>query len=495
MLHLANERYIELQTFKNINDMNKKEILALKSVNGLLNVVRIPVEDSSFIIKELENAVNNPNKTLMDLQSLFLNSFHPILEYYNYTFPYTYCSSYISGATKPKNLSYAEYQTMLTKDIAAKINNKTTEEIEEIKKTQDAIYKYNFYNQAARFIQQQQIYKAFQKAQNDSDVKMYSRESIGWSGFEYKITDDVKACVNTNFGYGYACYFTLTIAYKGIVIAPFSHVVKYYNANMTDIIRCTRDYNVSSDSWNPAFDFVKEFANQSLQNPQKFAESYLMNEIHEMMSGLRNIMSNPNGVINMFKRQNKNLSDYHTLCLISPMSDDEKRRFEVFPSEMPVVFKAEKIHESYNMLQRLKEIGEILPEVNNYVSEIVSMINKQTPEINRTMNAIKNDIKGLQTQKELRAKTLESLEEKMDIHEKTLELLITKLPKGASYPEKLEVREEYAQKHPNYTQLKMQINNLSDEISELGSKIYSRERLITRLESCLCDVSAYSAAA
>lgn len=475
--------------------MNRKEILTLKNVNGLLNVVRIPVEDSSFIIKELENAKENPNKTLMDMQSLFFHSFHPILEYYNYTFPYSYGSSYISGASKPKNLSYAEYQAKLAKDIADKIKDKTTAEIDIIKKKQDKEYKSIFFCQAARYIRQQQIYKAFQKAQNDPNVKMYSRENIGWSGFEYKITDDIKVCVHTNFGYGFACYFTLTVSYKGIVIAPFTHVVKYYKANMTDIIRCTRDYYVSSDSWSPAFDFVKDFANQSLRNPQKFVEDYLMNEIREMMGGLRNIMNNPNGVINMFKHQSRELSDYHTLRLISPMSDDEKKRFEVFPSEMPVVFKAEKIRESYNMLKRLKEIGEILPEVNNYVSEIVSMIIKLTPEINRTMSTIKNDIKRLQTQKDSKTKTKDSLEEKKSVHESAIETLIEKLPEGASYSEKQKVREDYANQHPVYTQIKTQISDLSDEISELNSKISSRERLVTRLESSLCDVSAYTAAA
>lgn len=475
--------------------MNRKEILTLKNVNGLLNVVRIPVEDSSFIIKELENAKDNPNKTLMDMQSLFLHSFHPILEYYNYTFPYSYGSSYISGASKPKNLSYAEYQNKLTKDIAEIIKGKTAAEIDTIKKNQDKEYKSSFYYQATRYIQQQQLYKAFQKAQNDPNVKMYSRENIGWSSLEYKITDDIKVCVYTNFGYGFACYFTLTVSYKGIVIAPFTHIVKYYNANMTDLIRCTRNYYVSSDSWNPAFDFVKDFANQSLKNPQKFVEDYLMNEIRETMSGLRNIMSNPNGVIDMFKRQDRNLVEYHTFRLISPMSDDEKKKFEVFPSEMPVVFKAEKIHESYKMLKRLKEIGEILPEVNKYVSEIVSMINKLTPEINRTMNTIKNDIKRLQTQKNAMTKNKESLDEKKNVHEKAIDALIEKLPEGTSYSEKQKVREDYAKQNPAYTHTKDEINRLSDEISELGSKISSRERLVIRLESSLCDVSAYTAAA
>ena len=44
------------------------------------------------------------------------------------------------------------------------------------------------------------------------------------------------------------------------------------------------------------FEFVNDFTNRSLSNPESIVESYIMNEIDEMMEGLRNIMSNPSEV-------------------------------------------------------------------------------------------------------------------------------------------------------------------------------------------------------
>lgn len=474
--------------------MNKKEILTLKKVNGLLEVARIPIEDSSYLVNQLNDAKNNPNKTLMDLQSLFLNSFRPIQNYYNYTYPYGYGSSYISGASKPEILSYAEYTSKMAKDIADKIKGKSATEIESIKKQKDAEYKATFVNLCTRYIQQQMMYNAFQKANNDETVKMCSRENIGWSSLEYKITDDIKVCVYTNFGYGYACYFTLTVSYKGMVIAPFSHVVKYYKANMTDIIRCTRDYYVSSDSWNPAFEFVKDFANQSLRNPQQFVEDYLMNEIREMMAGLKNVMANPRAVINMFRYQSHSLADYHNLRLVSPMSDDEKKRFDVFPNEMPVIFKAEKMKEAYNMLKRLNEIGDVLPEVKGYASDIVSMIMELNPEIEETIGKIEADIDRLSDQKKCKEEIKGSFESQLEPFEKALEDILDTLPKNSTYSDREAARKKFESEHSEYVSLKNKISTTSTEISDLNDKIRSRESLVSRLKSGINDISDYDVA-
>lgn len=308
--------------------INETHILVLKEHNGIFQVISMPIDDSSFIINEIEASVDNPNKTLLDVQSEFLNNFQSINNAYGYLYPYAYSSSYVSGAIKPKRHTYAEYKTELDNRVKNRAIGENID-INHIIEDENRILKQNYASLCTRYIKQQMLYKAFQNAANDPSCKMYSRESIGWSSFDYAITDDIKVCLYTNLGFGYASYFTLSISYKDIIIAPFSHIAKYYNACMTDIIRCTRDYYVDKDNWYPMFEFVKDFVNHSLEDPKSFVESYIMNEIDEMIRCLRNIMANPSAVINVFKNQNNNI-DYHRLRFINPMSNDEKQLYSVY---------------------------------------------------------------------------------------------------------------------------------------------------------------------
>lgn len=472
--------------------VNESQILVLKDCGGRLQISSIPIEDCNFILNQLNDAAGNPNKTLLDVQSMFLNEFHSICDYYPYPYPYAYSSSYISGASKPKTHTYAEYNAALDKELKGVTDNKNAQEIARLTNEAKNRLKQKYVSECSRFVKQQMLYKAFQKATNDPSIKMFSRESIGWNSFEYKITDDLKVCVYTNFGFGYACYFTLTVSYKDIIIAPFSHVVKYYKANMTDIIRCTRDYYVDRDSWNPALEFVKDFANESLSNPATFVENYIMNEITEMMHGLKNIVANPDAVIKMFKTQNTSLSDYHNLRLISPMSEEEKKHFDVFPHEMPVVFKAEKMTQAAKMLSRLNELGTVYPKIEEYISEIRGMILNLIPEIQQTMNGIQSDIDILTERMKPREKEKEDLLTKAEVFCKELDEQVKKLPENSSWRDRENLRNRYDTEHPVYVTLKKQISDVEEVITELRNRISSRTELISRLTACITVFSACS---
>ncbi len=470
--------------------INESQVLVLKDCGGYLQVSTIPVEDSQFVLKELSDAAENPNKTLLDVQSMFLNKVPSIRSHYPYLYPYSYRSSYISGASRPKTYTYAEYNAALDKQLKGLVDGKSVKEVTLLTNEVKTNLKRNYVSECSRFIKQQMIYKAFQKAANDPSIKMYSRESIGWSSFVYKITDDIKVSVYTNFGFGYACYFTLTVSYKDIIIAPFSHVAKYYMANMTDVIRCTRDYNVDRDSWNPAFEFVRDFANKSLSNPEAFVESYIMNEITEMMHGLENIMAYPDAVIEMFRTQNASLSDYHTLRFICPMSDNEKKRFDVFPNEMPVIFKAEKLTQAVQTLERLKELGKVYPKIEEYISEIRGMVLNLTPDIQHTLKGIQSDVVKQTERKESLEKEKETLQAKADVFSKELDEQIKKLPENSSCQDKELLSSKYDTEHPDYVTLKNQIRDYEKEITKLRDNISSRSYLVSRLSACITAFSA-----
>mgnify|MGYP000195169397 FL=1 len=448
--------------------INETHILVLKEHNGIFQVISMPIDDSSFIINEIEASVDNPNKTLLDVQSEFLNNFQSINNAYGYLYPYAYSSSYVSGAIKPKRHTYAEYKTELDNRVKNRAIGENID-INHIIEDENRILKQNYASLCTRYIKQQMLYKAFQNAANDPSCKMYSRESIGWSSFDYAITDDIKVCLYTNLGFGYASYFTLSISYKDIIIAPFSHIAKYYNACMTDIIRCTRDYYVDKDNWYPMFEFVKDFVNHSLEDPKSFVESYIMNEIDEMIRCLRNIMANPSAVINMFKNQNNNI-DYHRLRFINPMSNDEKQLYSVYPIEMPTIFKSEKLSQAVNTLKRLEELQKIHSQINVYIEEILNMIVELSPEIDKTIESIRIDIERLVIQKKPKEELAESLQTRIDGFVTELNNELEKLPRDADWKRKEDVRKQFEERHPIYVDTKNRLQEVNDEISEINKK-------------------------
>lgn len=469
-----------------MEQINETHILVLKVQNGVFQVASVPLEDTSFVINELNAAADNPNKTLMDVQSVFQNNFQCLKSGYGYLYPYAYSSSYVNGAMKPKTYTYAEYRDELDRRIKERNVSDGTEReriTEELKKS----LKREYATSCRYYIKQQMLFKAFQQAEEDPDCKMYSRESIGWSCFEYAITEDIKVCVNTNLGYGFSSYFTLCASYKGITIAPFSHIARYYKAQMTDIIACTRDYYVERDNWHPMFDFVKDFVNHSLDNPESFVKSYIMNEIDEMMKYLRMMLSNSRYAICIFKTQSQsyNLTDYHRLRFIAPMSDNEKQLYEVYPAEMSTVFKSEKLAQAVQTLKRLEQLQAFFPSIQAYITEILGMIGNLGPEIDHTVSQIRTDIDRLIIQKADKERLIEPLQAQIDGFVAELNAQLSQLPENADWKIKEEMRKDFEKEHPEYVNALNSMYRLKDDIADINMKKYSREALVDRLSSCI----------
>lgn len=374
-------------------EINKTHILVLKEQSGSFDIFKIGIEDSSSIMSQIRKVVEDSNKTVFDVQNVFWNNFNCICDYYGYLYPLDYTNTYVRGAIKPQKWTRDEYEKEVLKRLMERLkssDDKGPEYVKKEKKKIEGNIKEEFYHLCERYIEQQMLYNAFQKAKNDSSVKMYSDESIGWRRFEYDISEDIKICLRTNLGYGCSSYFTLLASYKGIDIAPLSHIAHYYHVNMTDIIKCTRDYIVCRESWRCAFEFVRDFTNNSLTNPEKFVKEYIVKEIDDMMAFLRGIMKNPKAHLRLFAGENP--ESYKMLCFIRPMSSKDKEFFRVLPHEMSVVFQSEKLKEATDTTEKLKTFSNIHSNVYNYINEISDMAIKLNPEIDKTIDGIQADI-------------------------------------------------------------------------------------------------------
>ena len=468
----------------NAKNIDRTHIIVLQEIDGQLKNVELPITRPEQFIAELEAMIENSNRTVWDMQSLFSSRFSKGVAYLDYIHPYSYNSSYVGGIGYPTLKEYNELrlswesagivardsylasckQTGTTPDASC-ANLKEVEAINSLKKSQ----KSRFFKEAIRWIDASCYYDASCQLNRDGSVKMYSKENIGWNHFTHRVNDDINVALRTNFGFGSSAYFMLAVQYKGLDILPYSYIVKYYKVGMADIIRCTRSYSPCRASWSASFDFLSEFVNNSIANPEGFVESYIMNEVTEMMQGLESIAINPKGFMERIGRKKADP------CVINvrPMFGDDRAMIQSYPEETPILFKVEKIVGALDFLKSLTEIAKEVSMVQPHIDRLLELNMALYPEVQNAVAKISDKV----TKQEQIKKALEidivNLTDKLAPFEAELEKLRADATK--EHPFSID---NYELAHPCYKKLK-------SEKSEKSSRLYSVNQLISDLESFL----------
>ena len=326
-----------------------QDYLSLISVNdGKTTFERADIPQSEELVGALTDMAANPDQTVLDLQSRMDLEFSPEQRgYINYVSPYGYQSAYISGAVYPPSRTYEEYcrgleqESESAREKFAELNENLREDpdlyAEKMKEYVDrklevykSCLKADYLSLAKRFIMANNYRNTLTAARSRQCVRMYSTDTLGWSNFTYPVTDDVTITIGTNFGYGGSSYFHLGLRYKGIDILPYSFMVNYYYADQDDLIRYTRRYVVNHESWNNAFEFVERMANLAAGNPDAFVKEVIVNEVREMVEGLRSMLSSSNVFMEHYIRAagNARRKDYET---VRNMTMDEVKIYRVYP--------------------------------------------------------------------------------------------------------------------------------------------------------------------
>lgn len=464
------------------NDIDRTHIIALCEVNGQFKNIELPINRPEQFIAELKAMIDNPNRTVWDMQSLFSSKFKPTNEYLDYIYPYSYNSSYVGGIQYPRLSGYDELRKSWDETGNAaresyyasceqngnvpndkEATQRETNAINDLKKRQ----KVNFIDGALRWINARCYAEYASQLNRNNSVKMYSKENIGWSSFTHQINDDIKIALKTNFGFGNAAYFLMAVQYKGLDILPYSYIVKYYKAGMADIVRCTRSYRPSRESWSASFDFLSDFVNQSMADPETFVESYIMKEVTEMMQGLEAIAINPKGFID---RIGSRAADP---CVINvrPMFNEDRVRMQSYPEETPILFKVEKITGALDFLNSLTAIAREVNTIQPHIDRLLEINMSLYPEIQDAIIKINEKI----AQQDIIKTNLESQISILSENLAPFEDEITKLREVATkdYPF---VMSDYEISHPEYKTLK-------GEKSDLQSRLYKVNRLINDFKS------------
>lgn len=465
-------------------DIDRTHIIALQQVNGQFLNKELPISRPEHFIAELNAMIDNPYRTVWDMQSLFTTRFPKTDGRMDYIHPYPYDAAYVRGIGYPKLMGYDELRNSWEKaantardSYVGSCNQRTfvpenSVMMQEQKKAADITnnhQKRNFFNEAMRWIDACSYQETARQLNHDSSVKMYSKENIGWNSFTHHISSDIKISLKTNFGYGRSAYFMLAVQYKGLDILPYSYIVKYYNAGMADIIRCTRFYTPRRESWSASFDFLCEFINNSVADPKGFVESYIMHEVVEMMEGLESIAVNPRSVIDNIGSRSAGP------CIINlrPMSGKDKLRLQTYPEETVILFKVEKITGALDFLSSLTAIAKEVKTVQPYIDRLLEINMSLYPEVQQAIAKISKKVEEqLPVKAELEAQ-ISSLSKELAPFEEEIAHLRANATQGKHFS-----MSNYEFTHKEYVRLKDEKRNLGSELS----KVY---RLISDLKSFL----------
>ena len=483
----------------------------------------------------------NATSSILDMQRIFA-TFETNVQNYNYLAPLKYGQPYVGGICRPQSICCREYFERLREEenkirekwdvrfgkewenvlsvTETQIGNAKQTDVIELKNAyvkrrrfeeesqisdeiKNAIAKYihsvklNYYKDARRYIFAKKYAEALEThgilRRFGQDIKMYSTDTIGWTNFDYIISDTVRIKIQTNFGYGVASYFRIIFSYKGIPILPYSMYVNYYYARSRDLARYTRNYNLNLDRkcWELAFDFTVETSNMAISNPDTFVRGWVMHEVNDMIEGLQAIVNNPNSVMDKWLDKMGELGNESPYLHVRQMDCEAKAHYECCPDEMAIEFKAKKISGALDFLEGLAALKSIYGEVEIAIATIKSLAVKIVPEISGAIKSIAEDIanlKKLQAAWQKRQRKLRGRLSKMNVE---IKLLVEEKIRHIEFlsSRELELRKvaitkDCQMKTPEYAAHVCALSQCDRKLSNISDDIALRNKFQDSLEQC-----------
>lgn len=445
-----------------------------------------------FLIGEMNDIVENPNMTFMDLQDYFFLNFNIRRKKFNCCLPNRYNSVFIDGIEVPSKVSYQEYKLILKEQkekIIADFPEYDKNDVErKLYQFKDSL-KHEYYKRYVNAIRAHLLEKTTSEIKRTDCVKMFSTENIGWTDFIYPINNDVVISISTNFGYGRDAYLNLTVKYKNIIIIPYSYALKYRYANFYDLISCTRAYIPTRENWDVAFDFVVDFVNRSIDNPEKFVIETIMHEINYLMSGLKRIMnSSEKELRNRYELPNDD-NEQTTIRVIQPPMEHRtiKRIEEIYPSEFVAIFKAEKVSGSLSFVESFEEIAHYCPVVRQYIIQIEQYNNQIMPEIEKVRSNIEKRKRAIVQDKHEIEIELDSIEEQIIPYKIKLE----EKQRGKDRDMRTAIEWKFEYDNPVYRRLLRERKRKEEEKKEKEQLYRLNEFMIDSINNCEGTMGGY----
>lgn len=508
-------------------EINKDYIGVLKETNGLLSVKWEKIDQDNILVDELKAMRENPNRSVLDMQDavdrLYPEKVHKD-NTLDYLYPISYNMSYVGDARFPEFLLPQEYKKEIAhmdkelrqihmespeaKKKLGELKRKLSAENYEVEvkkrlaliskalKDKKENYKKNF--RPERYIYGYNYYKKASELCRKSNVKMITSDTIGWTDFRYEVNEDIVVYMKTNFGFGGSSYMFCNIMYKGICLLPYTAVVNYYYVGWTEFVRHTRKYRSLRENWEPVLDFVAETANLAKSDPEAFINEWIVNELKEMMAGLRKVLNSPDSEIRKHLNVRTDVPIQH-YNLVRNCYHLDQVEYKVLPHEKTIAFKAEKITGCLKLLENLNKLKEISPYVQKCINEIISMNRIIKPEITSHVDNIEADVKRLESELSKVLDKKHQLEMLINPHKKAIKTLLEQMNKEAKKYHMIygfgEAERKYEKEHREYSRLKEKLSELVEKEDEVRKHIALRQKFVGELERCLERIERYTVAA
>ncbi len=135
------------------------------------------------------------------------------------------------------------------------------------------------------------LYKNAVTKAKQQGVLAYSHRKFGWNTERFDLDENFKIKVDTNFGYGSASYFHLTLVFNNIPIIPYTKLIYYPYVNASSLLNFTQDYNVNYQSFGSCFNFVSQEVNDFIQNGKgSFIHKHIIQSLNELTFLIDKIM-------------------------------------------------------------------------------------------------------------------------------------------------------------------------------------------------------------
>lgn len=482
----------------------------IRDNNGKVTFETIDIPASTELLSRLEDLCEDDNASVLDMQVQMARAFNeknrnPI----NYVAPYSYMDSFIDYSDYPSALSSSEYDKKIfdKRDLLGKqyaYNHKALQDknasmyhegkmeyiTREISQFQNDI-KRHYLRKAIRYIAASNYIAALHKVKEQKDIRMVSTDTLGWSVFPYKVTKDITITIRTNFGYGESSYFNLGMRYKDIDILPYSYMVRYYYANHCDLIRYTRVYAPARDSWDFAFSFAKEAACMASDSPEEFTRHWILDEIKEMIHLLQELLHKPQNYIRVVLNNSGKNADCHYFT-VRNMNNTEKERYGVYPEEMMMAIRAEKITGALDYLDNLTKLSKSFPVISTYIKDIKDMAVSIVPDIDKMVDRINTRISRQEDKKSILEVKLSTIEKEVEPHVNAInEMYVNRgennICRFLNYYEAI-----YAESHSEYAVMKRKKEEINGSIRKIAEEISLRSSFRDSLMACRRRVSEAS---
>lgn len=533
--------------------VNKDFVYVVIQNDNLFEKKQLLIPQScSQVLSEFDKMRNCDMFSLLEVQDSF-SRFFPEKVYsskeYSYVYPESYGAANINlnyhnvTIRYPKLLSEQEYEALLDmfevecirtqtkdnkiltnrfKDFEEKntdsspatfklfmLSNLSKIDLEKIKIKVDEhekTLKKEFIDKLIKFIYAHQYAKLIDDFSNNDEIKMFSTEQCGRKSNRFHITDNVEIIVESNFAYGRSSYFRCILTYHGVKILSYASYVHYYYAKMKDICRCTRAYENSRSEWTNIFDFVVRTVNLIRQDPKGFEQTFIIKEVNEMVERLREICEKPEIVINKLKNKTNQISEGYsfvrnfktkntvnnaTLGFVSKIDHDEDvELFAVYPKEKVIVDKICKVSGALQFLDNLKQLSNILPEINAVIDELSNMNIQLLPQLDNTIELIGGDIDDLKEQLSVCKCEILLVNESATVffdeltelnHGRKISNFSDVLFEGVLDKEFESLEQKYCLKNQRYNDLKKQFEELYNNKNELEKFLRLRYNLLNSL--------------